>query len=578
MDSSEVVMNEEDQNSLSSVDFFQEIINYVIESKPDKRTLMTKKIEFCKKHKVKKVPTDIEILLNAKQSDLPLLKKYLQTKPVRTISGVAVVAVMTKPFPCPHGRCTMCPGGINSHFGTVPQSYTGHEPATMRGIRNNYDSYLQVFNRLEQYIVIGQNPDKVDLILMGGTFPFTPARYQDEFVIGCFKAMNDFSNLFYDDGEFNLNKFREFFELPGEVGSKSRTESVQKKLLALKEENKVSLEEEQIKNETSNIRCIGLTIETKPDYAQLKHANQMLRLGCTRVELGVQSVYDDALKKINRGHTVAETISAIKTLKDLGFKINYHMMTGLPDIDVEKDVESLKEIFTNDAYKPDMIKIYPCMVMPGTPLYDDWKKGLFVPQSTQVAAEVIARAKKYVPEYVRIMRVQRDIPTKMSVDGVDKNNLRQIIDDRLKDLGYACRCIRCREIKNIEVQGIPILKTMEFSASDGKEFFISFDTEDDKLIGFCRLRFPGQSLREEIPDNSAIIRELHVYGTAVAIGKPSEDKAQHKGFGRRLMDEAERVAKVAGKTKMIVISGVGVREYYKKLGYHKEGPYMVKML
>jgi elongator complex protein 3 len=566
-------------------DFFEEIIEYIKQAKPSKDKLAREKVRLCSKHKQSKIPTDIEILLHAKKRNINFLKKYLHTKPTRTISGVAVVAIMTKPFPCPHGKCAQCPGGIQSFFGDVPQSYTGKEPATMRAIRNNYDSYLQVFNRLEQYVVLGQNPEKVELIIMGGTFPSFPKDYQEEFVIYAFKAMNDFSELFYKKGkrnsekaEFDIIKFKDFFELPGQVGSKERTMSIHKKLLALKRQVKNGLEAEQKTNEHANIRCVGLTIETRPDYARLEHCNDMLRLGCTRVELGVQSVYDSALERINRGHDVNESIIATRTLKDLGFKINYHMMLGMPGIDFLQDITGLKQLFDNQDFRPDMLKLYPCMVLRGTKLYDDWKNGFYKPLTTEQAVRLITEFKKHVPEYVRIMRVQRDIPTKMTEDGVDKTNLRQYISQKMKQENLSCRCIRCREIKNNEIKGKVSIKLIDYSASGGEEYFVSLENKD-RIVGFCRLRFPSQSLRKEITTDSALIRELHVYGAAVKIGSKGTGKSgQHKGFGKQLLRAAENIASKTGKKKMIIISGVGARDYYRKLGYKKEGPYMIKAL
>lgn len=556
--------------------FYDDIIGFIKRARPDKDRLSKEKIKLCSKHHMKKIPTDIEILLQAKEQDLAKLRRFLRTKPTRTMSGVAVIAIMTKPFPCPHGACTQCPGGVKSFFGDVPQSYTGKEPATLRAIRNNYDPYLQVFNRLEQYVVLGQNPDKVELIVMGGTFPSFPTDYQDEFVTLAFKAMNDFSALFYGkSGELDIMKFKEFFGLPGAVGDRQRVESIRKRLSILKAKGQKTLEQEQRQNEKSSIRCVGLTIETRPDYAKLEHANKMLRLGCTRVELGVQSIYDEALTRINRGHDVADSINATRTLKDLGFKINYHMMPGLPGISYLQDLEGLRQLFTNQNFKPDMLKIYPCMVLKGTKLYLDWQAGHYKPLTTEQAARLIIEFKKDVPEYVRIMRVQRDIPTKMTEAGVDRTNLRQLIEERMSEHGVKCRCIRCREIGAEKIKGRIKLKVQEYEASHGDEFFISLEN-NDALIGFCRLRFPSQSLREEIPDGSALIRELHVYGSAVQIG--AKGKVQHRGFGKRLLVEAERIARREGKKKMVIISGVGVREYYRKQGYKREGPYMTKKL
>jgi elongator complex protein 3 len=562
--------------------FFTDIISYIKQSNPSKDKLAKEKVRLCSKHSMSKIPTDIEVLLHAGKKELSFLKKYLHTKPTRTISGVAVVAVMTKPMPCPHGKCTQCPGGVQSFFGDVPQSYTGKEPATMRAIRNHYDSYLQVFNRLEQYVVLGQSPEKVELIIMGGTFPSFPKGYQEEFVYYAFKAMNDFSKLFYgkkkkgrNDAEFDILKFREFFELPGEVGSKQRVDNIQAKLAKLKKDDTKSLEAEQKKNETANIRCVGMTIETRPDYAKLEHTNEMLRQGCTRVELGVQSVHNGALQRINRGHDVNESIIATRNLKDLGFKINYHMMLGMPGVSLDRDREGLKELFSNPSFRPDMLKLYPCMVLKGTKLYDEWKKGEYTPLTTEQAARIIIEFKKSIPEYVRIMRIQRDIPTKMTEAGVDRTNLRQYVAELMQRENVKCRCIRCREIKGKELKGKVEMRINEYAASRGTEYFISLENNDN-LLGFCRLRFPSQSLRKEITLDSALIRELHVYGSAEKIGGKGEERVQHRGFGKQLLREAEKIAKEAGKKKMIIISGIGVRDYYRKLGYKKEGHYMVK--
>jgi elongator complex protein 3 len=498
----------------------------------------------------------------------------LLTKPTRTISGVAPVAIMTKPFACPHGKCIMCPGGPNSEFGEVPQSYTGREPATMRGIRNKYDSYLQIFNRLQQYVLLGQNCEKVELILMGGTFPSFPEEYQEEFVKYAFKAMNDFSELFFVNDEFNYVAFKDFFELPSDnIGDLDRINKLQKKLLKLKKE--CTLEEEQKKNEIAKIRCVALCIETRPDYGLLKHGNQMLKLGATRVELGIQSVYDSVLEKIQRGHTTKDAKKSIQVLKDLGFKVAAHYMPGLPGVDYKKDLAGMKQLFSDPDYKPDMLKLYPCMVTKGTKLYDEFVEGKFKPLDADSAAKLIAEFKENVPEYCRIMRVQRDIPTYQIAAGVEMTNLRQYIHQQYN---VKCRCIRCREPKNKEINWDKIvIKVKAYDASNGKEFFISVeDIENDLLIGFVRMRFPSEMLREEITKDSALIRELHVYGTAVGVG--SSGSVQHKGWGKKLMAKAEEIAISNGKKKMIVISGIGVREYYLKLGYLLEGFYMVKSI
>jgi len=561
-------------------EFVAEIIKIIREKHPDKQTLSNIKTKLAKKHKLKSIPTDIQIYLYASKEEIPEIKKYLITKPIRTIAGVSICAIMTEPYPCPHaikgvGPCTMCPGGPGSVFGDVPMAYTGKEPATRRAIRNNYDPYLQVMNRLEQYTVQGHLPDKLEVIVMGGTFPATPKKYQEYFITNTFKAMNDFSRLFFKKHELDLERFKKYFELPGDIYNKERLVRVHEKLLKLKGDSK--LEVEQKKNEKSDIRCVSLVIETRPDFGMIRQGNDLLRLGCTKIELGIQTIYDECLTAIKRDHDVAASIKSIKTLKDLGFKLNFHMMLGLPESSMEKDLKSLQSLFTMEEFQPDMLKLYPCMVLRGTELYKDWQVGKFKPMSTNEAAEVIAEFKRSVPEYCRIMRVQRDIPTYMTEAGVDKTNLRQYVEKIVNEKGIKCRCIRCREPKSHQISGKVELMVKSYKASDGSEFFISADdVKNDFILGFARLRFPSQSLRKEITKDSALIRELHVYGEAIQIGK--EGRVQHKGIGKSLMKKAEEIAKENGKTKMVVISGIGAREYFRKLGYKKEGPYMVKKL
>lgn len=554
---------------------YQDLIRELKRKNLTERQLAALKRELSVKHNAVSIPTNIHILLEADEKDLHLLSKKLLTKPTRSISGVSPIAIMTAPSNCPHGKCTFCPGGINSPWGDVPQSYTGHEPATMRGIRNKYDAYLMVFNRLEQYVLLGHSIDKVELIVMGGTFPATPHEYQEEFVRDAFKAMNDFSEFFFKKNRIQFIKFKKFFELPGDIKDTERTSRVQEKVLNLKLNHKTSLEREQERNETAKVRCVALCIETKPDWGFREHGNEMLRQGCTRVELGIESVYDDVLKEVHRGHTVADSKKSIRELRDLGFKINFHYMPGLPLTDKNRDLAGMKELFDDPDYRPDMIKFYPCMVGPGTALYHQWKQGKFKPLSAEEAAERLIPIKEYTPEYCRIQRIQRDVPTKYWEAGVEKTNLRQFIHENYK---VTCRCIRCREPKGRNVNWKKVsLKIIPYDASQGQEFFIAAeDAENDIIIGFCRLRFPSQCLRPEITATSALIRELHVYGTATALGE--EGAAQHKGWGKKLLEKAEAIARKNGKEKIVVISGVGVREYYRKLGYVNEGPYMTRRI
>ncbi|MGV8141265.1 MAG: tRNA uridine(34) 5-carboxymethylaminomethyl modification radical SAM/GNAT enzyme Elp3 [Candidatus Woesearchaeota archaeon] len=570
------------------MDFYSEIIDWIKYNMPDKLRLSKHKKDLCKKYGIKEIPTDINIYLNASPEDAKIIRSYLQTKPMRTGSGVTVIATMTKPINCPHGSCIYCPGGLGSEFGDVPKSYTGKEPSTMRGIRNQYDPYRIIFNRLEQYIVIGQNPDKVDQIIMGGTFTSFPKTYQEEYIYYSFKAYNDFSRLFYKNGELDIEYFKKFFELPGDVSDINRTERIKHKVMSLKNQNIRNLQEEQQANEYAAIRCIGITIETKPDWATVNEGLELLKLGVTRIELGVQTVYDEILRYVNRGHNIKDTTKAISDMRDLGFKLNFHMMPGLPDedghkISKNKDIDNFKILFDNPNFRPDMLKIYPCMVMPGTLLKKSYEEGKFKPLTTEEAAEIIVESYKFIPEYCRIMRIQRDIPTYATISGVDKTNLRQYVDELAKAREIHSKDIRAREIGLQKIEGKPDLKVMEYEANKGKEYFISMELNEkrgsgSKILGFVRLRIPSKNLHPSITSTSALIRELHVYGQAVSIGKSDEDKTQHKGIGKVLMAKAEELAILQGKDKMIVISGVGVRGYYRKLGYVLEGPYMVKML
>lgn len=555
---------------MSEAGFYKELEDVLKQKQISKIELAKLKVKLCKKHRMKRVPTDIQVLLNTKGIKL-------KSKPGRTGSGVAIVAIMTKPYKCPHGKCAYCPGGMGSVFGDVPQSYTGHEPATLRGIRNNYDPYLQIINRLEQYIVMGHIPEKIELIIMGGTFISYPKTYRDNFVKFAFKAMNDFSDVFFTDGELDIDLFKKFFEMPGDVGNPERVRRIHRRLLKMKGRAKdVALEIEQERNENAIIKCVGMTIETRPDYAQLKHANEMLRLGTTRVEVGVESVFEEALQKVGRGHTVKDTVQSFKILKNLGFKINAHYMPGLPSLSLKKDYEGMKQLFWDPDFRPDMLKLYPCMVVRGTGLYDDWKNKKFNPLTTKQAAKLIANFKKHVPEYCRIMRVQRDISSKQIEAGVKRTNLRQYIEKQMKKNKMKCRCIRCREpMPFFKRDGKQEVRTINYEASGGQEYFISIE-DKNHIYAFLRMRFPAKALRDEMTKDSALIRELHVYGSAAQIGKRGD--IQHQGMGKKLLGIAEDLARKNKKRKMVVISGIGVRNYYRNLGYEKEGPYMVKEL
>jgi len=510
---------------------------------PTSEHLNRVKMQIASKYQLKKVPANSELIrvlkVEEKQKLLPLLRRKI----TRTISGVTIIAVMTQPYPCPQPEpCAYCPGG--PPFG-VPQSYTGFEPATMRGLQNRFDPYLQVKNRIEQLQAIGHNVDKVELIVMGGTFPATPFDYQIWFIQRCLDA------------------------------------------ITCKES--VSLEEAKKNAETSIVRNVGITVETRPDWAKTTHIDHMLGMGVTRVELGVQNPNDEIYHLVGRKHTVKDVIEATRIMKDAGLKIVYHMMPGLPGSSIGQDLAAFKEIFTNSDFKPDMIKIYPCLVLKGTKAYKWYCEDDYRPYTTEEAAELIVEVKKIIPPWIRIMRIQRDIPAKLIVAGVKRSNLRQLVQQKLKEQGIRCRCIRCREvghrILNDKVkpnpENIEILK-FHYKASKGEEIFISAeDTENDVLVGYLRLRIPSESAhRPEIKAKSCtIVRELRVYGPLVPVGKHLTEAWQHKGYGEILLSEAERITKEDyGYKKIIVISALGTKQYYMRFGYRYDGVYMSKML
>ncbi|EZQ12028.1 MULTISPECIES: tRNA uridine(34) 5-carboxymethylaminomethyl modification radical SAM/GNAT enzyme Elp3 [Acidianus] len=467
-------------------------------------------------------------------------------KPSRMLSGITAVAIMTQPYPCPHGKCIFCPGGVE--YGTT-QSYYGREPTLMRAIENNYDPFYQVNSRLRQYVSLGHTPSKVELIIMGGTFLSTPIDYQEWFVTKALEAMNLF---------------------PGRI-----------------KPGFTYLEDAQTRNEKANVRCVGMTVETKPDWAKEWHADQMLKLGVTKVELGVQTVYDEVLKFSNRGHTVKDSVEATRILKDSGFKVVYHVMLGLPKSDPEMDLEGFKKIFSDPDFRPDMLKIYPTLVVETAPLEHLWRRGLYKPYDTETLVDLISEMYKYIPKWVRVMRIQRDIPSTIILDGNRKGNLREIVERRLIEKGIKNNEIRFREVGMAwQHRGVtPRLDKVkmfkeEYEASGGTEIFLSFEDDEETLIGYVRLRYPSSSAhRKEIDGKTAIIRELRVYGIEVPVGMWDELGIQHRGFGTKLLEEAEKEANENfDSRKLLVLSGIGVKEYYRSRGYVDEGPYMSKRL
>ncbi len=443
-------------------------------------------------------------------------------KPVRTISGVTPLTVVLRPRKCDHGTCIYCPGGEH-----VPQSYTDKSPAVMRGLRLGFDPYEQVKNRLYVLNKMGHPTDKIELIVLGGTFLQYDIDYQYDFIKKCFDALN---------------------------GKESG-----------------NLEEAKKINKTAKHRCVAMCIENRPDNCSETEIERMLEFGATRVEIGVQMPDDELYRKTNRGHSVQDVVEATERLKNAGFKLGYHIMPGLPYSNIEKDINMFKQIFEDSRFRPDQLKIYPCQIMKDSPLEKTHKIIGYKPYDKYQTKKIIKEMMKIIPEYCRVMRVIREFPKEKLVKGLIRIDLRKDIESELKKEGVRVNEIRMREVGfNLEDLNQDLrLRVLEYNASNGKEFFMQIINQDNILFALLRLRLTSKR---------AMVRELHVYGKAIKLGKKSGKASQHKGLGRWLMEKAEEIAKENNHKKLCVISGVGVREYYKKLGYKldKQRIYMVK--
>jgi len=463
------------------------------------------------------------------------IEQILRKRAIRSLSGVAIVSVLTKPYPCP-GKCLYCPTEKG-----MPKSYLSNEPAVMRAILNKFDPYKQVQNRLKSLVLQGHPIDKIELIIIGGTFSYLPKNYQEWFIKRCFETANN-------------RKAKD-------------------------------LESSQKSNEKAKRRIVGITIETRPDYINEKEILHLRKLGVTRVELGVQSIYDDVLKFNLRGHSIKDTILATKLLKDAGFKICYHMMPNLPGSDLRRDEKMFDEIFSNPDFQPDLLKIYPCAILKEAPIYNLWKTGKYKPYTEKQLINLSIKIKKKVPYYCRIQRLTRDIPSPSIITGPAKiSNLRQVLEKKSKEQNWKCCCIRCREVKeNYNPKEKLYLFRQDYLASNGKEIFLSYENKNrTRLYSLLRLRIPSKNQFIPILKNAAIIRELHTYGQLHPLvygGRTPVKSPQHKGLGKKLVKETERISKKEfGLKKIAVISGVGARDYYRKLDYQLIVTYMVKYL
>ncbi len=444
-------------------------------------------------------------------------------KPSKTLAGVTPIAVMAMPRACKHGACLYCPSL------DVPQSYTPLSPPVIRAKMLNYNPYKQVESRLKAFKLMNHPTDKIELIVMGGTFLSYPIAYQYNFIKSCYDALN---------------------------GKISKTLEQAKKL-----------------NEKAKHRCVALCIETRPDFCSEKEIKRMLNFGVTRAELGVQAIDDKIYRKINRGHQVKDVIDATKKLKNAGFKVGYHIMPGLPFSSMRKDIQMARKIFSSQDFKPDQLKIYPCQVIKGAKLEEMYRQGKYKPYTKEQTQNILVKIYQLVPEYCRIMRIMREIPPAYLVAGTIRIDLRKDVEAEIKRRKLKIKEIRFREIgfKMRDKKGERIstrlkLRATKYLASDGAEYFLQFVNKDSILFGLCRMRINE--------NKEAFIRELHVYGKQVEIGRRGE--IQHRGLGKKLMQEAENIVKKAKINKLSVISGVGVRDYFRKLNYRLEKNYMVK--
>ena len=508
------------------------------ETKPKKDiNLNSLRGQISKKHRLNTQPPLTAIIAAVPEQYKKYILPKLIAKPIRTSSGIAVVAVMCKPHRCPHiaytgNICVYCPGGPDSAFEYSTPSYTGYEPTSMRAIRARYDPYEQARGRVDQLKSLGHSVDKVEYIIMGGTF------------MSLHNALSGYQGENVDEAV--------------EAG------------------------------EMSNVKCVGITIETRPDYCLEPHLSSMLRYGCTRLEIGVQSLYEDVARDTNRGHTVAAVVETFKLAKDAGFKVVSHMMPDLPNVGMERDLDQFREYFENPAFRTDGLKIYPTLVIRGTGLYELWRTGRYKNYTPNALIDLVARILALVPPWTRIYRVQRDIPMPLVTSGVENGNLRELALSRMKDFGTTCRDVRTREvgINEVKHQIRPSqveLVRRDYTANGGWETFLAYeDPKQDILIALLRLRkcSTTHTFRPELKSQpTSLVRELHVYGSAVPVHARDPRKFQHQGYGTLLMEEAERIAtEEHGSQKISVISGVGVRSYYAKLGYWLDGPYMSKNL
>jgi elongator complex protein 3 len=475
----------------------------------------------------------------------PRLLERIRMKPMRTLSGVTTVTVLTKPYPCP-GKCIFCPTDVR-----MPKSYLPDEPGAMRAVEHQFDPYAQVRSRIMQLESLGHPTDKIELLILGGTWSSYKRDYQEWFVKRCFDAMNATLSRWERDGREG--------EWKVESGGLENSHAI---------------------NETTHHRNVGLVIETRPDEITPDEIRWLRHLGVTKVQMGAQSLDDRILDMNKRGHDVECTRTATALLRAAGFKIVLHWMPNLHGATPESDREDFSRLW-ND-FCPDEIKIYPNQLLANAELYEYWQRGEFKPYTTEELIDLIADIKPTIPRYCRVNRVIRDIPSTNVVEGNRRTSLRQDVQDEMKRRGTKCQCVRCREVKgkSVSVESLR-LDDLIYQAGAAEEHFISYVTPDDKLTGFIRLSLPKEnSPQTEISDlgSAALIREVHVYGQSLPVGAEKDGAAQHVGLGTRLLEKAERIAIAHGFKRMAVISAVGTRGYYLSRGFERGELYLVKKI
>lgn len=504
----------------------EEILSGEIE---DRETLHSEKIKLSKQLSLSGVPSSIFILSHASPGEREKVIPLLLRKPTRTASGVAIVAAQTSPSQTCPGHCIYCPD-----FPQASKSYTGHEPASMRAVQCGFDPYLQVACRLGQLASMGHSTSKVELIIQGGTFPAMDLEYRRWFIARCLDAMVDHG---------------------GQPGGPR------------------SLERGIKASEKAPARPVGITCETRPDWCTDDHVRGLVEMGATRVEIGVQSLSDRVYALVGRGHRVIDVEQAFRAARKGGLKICAHMMMGLPGSDEATDLESFRTLFEDPRFRPDELKVYPTLVIEGTKLHQMWREGAYEPLSDDQVLARLLKMKEVVPPWVRIKRVMRDIPAKMVSAGPRRSDMRGRVLSVLESQGKRCPCIRCREVSRSAVAR-PKFSPHErsYQVTGGEEVFLSFEDPVCEVLGaFLRLSLAS--------GGACRVREIHTYGRVVGVGsKPSGSEWQHRGMGRSLMGMAEERTREYGGSYLYVTSGIGARDYYRKLGYGMRGPYMVKKL